>query len=572
MIRRLTIALAVLLSLPGAAAAQQSRALSSTEVADIALLLKLEDTRQLDDAALSKLLKSPTTEVRRRAAVSIGRINNPAGGTLLDAARTDPDAEVVASVAFAYGQLASAAAVDWLGSVLSSTQTPPVVAREAARSLGKIRTPEARAALARYLTAAKETAASAPVVGEALLAIGRFTDKGDIAPMARWTTSPDVDVRWRAAWALFRPRDPAALPHLLKLVDDPSGDVRYWAVRGLIPAMVEGGGVNREAITSRLNALFNRDPDRRVRTEALRVLLQFDNETAFGALVNALYSPDSWIAVSAAEAAGRFTARAQPLAPLVSDVAEEKDPIYMRITALPALIALAPDATVTMNLATALAKSDVAAARTAGIQGLGRLGDAGRARLDELGIAPPGGGRGGGRGAGAGRGGGRGAPAPRPARPDDEYRSLVERWIVPALSGAPGPRAILQTPKGEIEVELYPGDAPFGVEHFVRVVESGAIVDTEFTRVVPDFVAQQQGIPNSPTLRDEVNRRGLTRGNLSWASAGLDTGRPGYTFGSTPQPHNEGSFTSLGRVVRGMDVVDRLELGDRITAARMIQK
>jgi cyclophilin family peptidyl-prolyl cis-trans isomerase len=37
----------------------------------------------------------------------------------------------------------------------------------------------------------------------------------------------------------------------------------------------------------------------------------------------------------------------------------------------------------------------------------------------------------------------------------------------------------------------------------------------------------------------------------------------------TPQPHNEGDFTSLGRVTRGMDVVDRLELADAITAARM---
>jgi cyclophilin family peptidyl-prolyl cis-trans isomerase len=58
--------------------------------------------------------------------------------------------------------------------------------------------------------------------------------------------------------------------------------------------------------------------------------------------------------------------------------------------------------------------------------------------------------------------------------------------------------------------------------------------------------------------------------NLSWASSGLDTGHPGYTLGITPQPHNEGDFTSLGRVVRGMDVVDRLELGDRITGARML--
>ena len=89
--------------------------------------------------------------------------------------------------------------------------------------------------------------------------------------------------------------------------------------------------------------------------------------------------------------------------------------------------------------------------------------------------------------------------------------------------------------------------------------------------MVPNFVAQQRPIRDAVTLRDEVNRYGLTRGNLSWASAGLDTGRPGYTLGVTPQPHNEGDFTALGRVIRGMDAVDRLELGDAVTAARLIR-
>ena len=69
-----------------------------------------------------------------------------------------------------------------------------------------------------------------------------------------------------------------------------------------------------------------------------------------------------------------------------------------------------------------------------------------------------------------------------------------------------------------------------------------------------------------------MNRRGLLRGTLSWASAGLDTGRPGYTLGNTPQPHNEGDFTALGRVLRGMDAVDRLELGDKITGARLVTR
>jgi cyclophilin family peptidyl-prolyl cis-trans isomerase len=322
--------------------------------------------------------------------------------------------------------------------------------------------------------------------------------------------------------------------------------------------------------------------------------VQYEDERAFGAVANTLSSPDTWVSVSAAEGAGRLVSRRLALAPLVIDASGDKAPTALRITCLNALVTLAPLAAKTFDLAAALAGSDVGAARSAAIQALVRLGDDGIAKLKELAAQPaiasraqPGGqtfqalaeaalaraAAGGGRGGRAG-GGGRGpgaAGAPRTPRPDAEYRQLVERWIVPAYNGRPAPRAIWSTPKGDIELELYPGDAPFGVEQFLRLVESGDIVGTEFTRLVPDFVAQQQPIRNASTLLDEVNRRGLTRGNLSWASAGLDTGRPGYTLGHTPQPHNEGNFTALGRVIRGMDVVDRLELGDRITAARMIR-
>jgi cyclophilin family peptidyl-prolyl cis-trans isomerase len=125
------------------------------------------------------------------------------------------------------------------------------------------------------------------------------------------------------------------------------------------------------------------------------------------------------------------------------------------------------------------------------------------------------------------------------------------------------------TPRGPIEMELYPGDAPLAVDDMVRRVESGAMVGTQFTRVVPDFVDQQETVHGGSRIRDEVNRHGLTRGNLAWATAGLDTGNPGYTLGHTPQPHNEGSFTSLGRVIAGMEAMDHIELGDWIVAAHM---
>lgn len=155
-------------------------------------------------------------------------------------------------------------------------------------------------------------------------------------------------------------------------------------------------------------------------------------------------------------------------------------------------------------------------------------------------------------------------------QPLEFYRRIVERWIVPAYSGHPNPTARIDTPRGPIVVELYPGDTPLATEDFVRTVQAGSMIGTEFTRVVPDFVDQQQTIRGGNTLRDEVNRHGLTRANLAWATAGLDTGSPGYTLGHTPQPHNEGDFTSLGGVVRGMAVADRIELGDRITGAVMV--
>jgi HEAT repeat protein/cyclophilin family peptidyl-prolyl cis-trans isomerase len=542
--------------------------LGPDDVGDIARLVMLEDTRRFDEAELARMLGSTHREVRRRAALAIARIADARGLPLLEKARTDKDEEVVATAVFATGQLKDSETVGWLGSLLDSKETSPGVMREAAIALGKFQVPGARVALARFLTNAAATPQLYPAINEALLSIGRFPAQGDLAPVLRWTADRDAGTRWRAAWALVRPRDPGAWPHLLKLSDDPSADVRFWAVRGLVPppqnAPPRPGGAeapsfDRAKTSARLRAAV-RDPDRRVRTEALRALAQHDDDESFAVVLAALESPDTWLSVSAAEAMGRFQQRATVVVPKLLAAASDARPLSVRLTALTPLGALAPERAV--DVAGALARVDSATARAAARQALGRLGEAGKVRSDALvkeGIFPA-------------------APAsPRPSAPakptrtESDYRRIVERWVVPDYNCAPPPRAEWNTPRGTIELELYPGDAPLGVEFFVRVVESGEIVGTEFGRVVPNFVAQQRAIRNDVTLRDEVSRRGLTRGNLSWASAGLDTGRPGYTLGVTPQPHNEGNFTSLGRIVSGMETVERLELGDRITAAKMVK-
>jgi len=560
---RLVTSVAVLLAVATAPLLSQRgsrKPLSPAEIDAVTDLVRLEDTRQFDEATLVRLVKSTHPEVRRRAVIAVGRIVNPAGAALLRPLQSDPDPEIVATVAFAYGQLKDAESVPWLSFLITSKQIS--IAREAARSLGKIRSPEARTALARYLTDAPVAASASPVVGEALLSLGRFTTRDDITPLVRWIGARDAEIRWRAAWGLFRPAHPDAVPHLLKLSADPSPDVRFWAVRGLVPDRVKESGLDAAQASARLREAV-RDTDRRVRTEALRVLGNYDDDESLRVVLEALESNDSWMSVSAAESLTRFQSRGAVVVPRLVAAAGPARSVSLRITALTPLVALAPDAA--LDVANSLLGHTSLVARTSAVQALQKLGPAGRARLDALAADPatkslvpqP--------------GGNRGARRDPPKRPLSDYRRIVDRWIVTDYNGAKKPRAVLTTPRGEIELELYPGDAPLGVEYFISVVESSAIVGTEFGRVVPNFVAQQRTIPTAVTLRDEVSSLGLTRGNLSWASAGLDTGRPGYTLGSTPQPHNEGNFTPLGRVVRGMDVVDRLELGDAITGAKLIK-
>jgi peptidyl-prolyl cis-trans isomerase B (cyclophilin B) len=261
-------------------------------------------------------------------------------------------------------------------------------------------------------------------------------------------------------------------------------------------------------------------------------------------LITALQSPDSWESVSAAEGLAR--AKARWTIPALLDAARASRPCALRVTAMRTLQTI--DTTDARTVATAMTRDTATYCQNAAVQFL----------RDTI--------------PGAGRGGGRG-PRQIPkavARPISEYRAIVLRWIVPAYMGRPLPRAQWETVRGTIDLELYAGDAPLAMDAFEKIMNTEAIVGTQFTRVVPDFVDQQATIRDAMVQRDEVNRHRLTRGNLAWASSGLDTGRPGYTLNHTPQPHNEGDFTSLGRVIAGQDVVDQIQLGDAVLSVKMI--
>jgi cyclophilin family peptidyl-prolyl cis-trans isomerase/HEAT repeat protein len=131
-------------------------------------------------------------------------------------------------------------------------------------------------------------------------------------------------------------------------------------------------------------------------------------------------------------------------------------------------------------------------------------------------------------------------------------------------------RAVVTTDKGAFTVELLPEDAPLTVDNFVTLARRHFFDGISFHRVVPNFVIQggdPRGDGNGGPgyqIRDEINTVPYDRGAVGMALSGKDTGGSQWFVTHSPQPHLDGGYTVFGRVVQGMDVVDRIARGDRI--------
>lgn len=142
------------------------------------------------------------------------------------------------------------------------------------------------------------------------------------------------------------------------------------------------------------------------------------------------------------------------------------------------------------------------------------------------------------------------------------------------LTRYPGrPRLAFETAKGSFTVELDLARAPLNGWNLMALATTGFYDGLGFHRVVPGFVAQG-GDPRGDgyggpgyTVRCELSFEPYRRGSVGMALAGRDTGGSQFfvTYDSTP--HLEAGYTVLGRVVEGLEVVDRLLPGDPILKA-----
>lgn len=126
------------------------------------------------------------------------------------------------------------------------------------------------------------------------------------------------------------------------------------------------------------------------------------------------------------------------------------------------------------------------------------------------------------------------------------------------------------TDRGEMLVKLYVNEAPATVSAFLKLAVEGYYNGKYFHRVVPNFVVQAgcprgDGWGNSDfLLRSEISHLKYEEGSLGMASAGKDTEGCQWFITHSPAPHLDGNYTLFGKVVKGLEVLHEIQIGDRI--------
>ena len=126
-------------------------------------------------------------------------------------------------------------------------------------------------------------------------------------------------------------------------------------------------------------------------------------------------------------------------------------------------------------------------------------------------------------------------------------------------------KAILQTNKGKITVELFEKEMPVTAGNFRKLIEKGFYNGVIFHRIIPDFMIQGgdqtgtgMGGPGY-SIKDEFTKNNRNdRGTLSMANAGPNTGGSQFFINLVNNNYLDRKHPVFGKVVSGMEVVDAI--------------
>ena len=153
-----------------------------------------------------------------------------------------------------------------------------------------------------------------------------------------------------------------------------------------------------------------------------------------------------------------------------------------------------------------------------------------------------------------------------------------------AATAQKGPKRVKQTAiitmekGGEIKIDFFPEDAPKTVENFVTLAKKGFYNGLTFHRVEPGFVVQG-GDPKGNgtggpgyTIKAEFNKQKHVRGTVAMArSNDPDSAGSQFYICFKPAPFLDGQYTVFGIVTSGMDVVDRIKVGDKMKSVKIVE-
>jgi cyclophilin family peptidyl-prolyl cis-trans isomerase/HEAT repeat protein len=405
------------------------------------------------------------------------------------------------------------------------------------------------------------------VMIQAIRALGALNDRAALPLVTRilGDRAAEPAIRREAMQTLATLADARTVDILVELIADPAP-----AVRGL--AMGALARLDPETFTATLSGL-DADPDWGVRTAQAAALGSLPGALGFPRLSTMSQDPD--VRVVPAVLAGLAASKAPGAAALIRGKLRAAD-VVIRSAAAQALAQLkATDAVADLRAAyTAAAADEAYTARASILVALSQLDAAGtrplleealndkdwavRVRAADLlrdqnvtdGIAA----------------------AMRPATAGEDVESAEWKAVVaPRFS----PRALIETDKGTIEIELAVLDAPLTSRNFMNLARKGFFNGVAFHRVVPDFVVQGgdprgdgEGGPGY-TIRDELNERPYLRGTVGMALDWRDTGGSQFFITHSPAPHLDARYTAFGTVVAGMEVVDTILPSDVIRRVRI---
>ena len=148
-----------------------------------------------------------------------------------------------------------------------------------------------------------------------------------------------------------------------------------------------------------------------------------------------------------------------------------------------------------------------------------------------------------------------------------------------ARGGTNRPRAMIETTKGAIVIELYKNEAPKTVDNFIKLAKQGFYDGILFHRVIPGFMVQT-GDPTGTgtggpgyTFEDEFspNLHHDGPGVVSMANAGPNTNGSQFFITLAATPWLDGKHAIFGRVVQGQEVVEQIVAVPRNSNDRPLQ-